>query len=852
MNVILLRASRNFFLRHPWQLGLAITGIALAVAVVVSIDLVRSSAERSFEQSTEAVVGKATHRIVAGPSGLDENLYTRLRVEYGVRDIAPLIEGYVTVENEQKRETLTLLGIDPFAERTFRDYARFDSLQDENKGSILVPMLTEANTILLDSTTAARLGVAANEQVKLTIGSRHVSVRILGILGNTSSSSIYSLENLMLADIATAQELLGMQGRLSRIDVVLTDGDIASEGYLKSILPKDVALFPAATRTESVKQMTRAFHTNLSALSLLALLVGMFLIYNTMTFMVMQRRPLLGRLRALGTTRQQLFTIIAVEALVIGFVASVIGLLLGIGLAQGLLQVVNRTINELYYVLPDSNLALSPFVMLKAGLLGVMATLLAAIPPALEASNVTPQQALMRSHLERRTRQLLGKASLPGIAAIIIGFFIINLSGKSIGFGFTGIFVIILGFTLLTPMTTVVMMTLLKPVFGRVFGTVGRQACADVVATLSRTAAAVAALMIAIATVIGIGLMVNNFRLSVDHWLQNLLRADMYVAVPGPESSASHSYLDQTFAKAILALPEVREVSNVRRTQIESRTGMTQLVAYGLNDDAYQGFQFKEGKVEEIRMEFEEHDGVIISEPYAYHNELKINDWLELRTDSGYRKFKVLGVYTDYGSDRGVVSLSRRTYERYWKDDRYSGLGIYTVAGTDMALLRTKVQALAPDQNLWLQDRSKILQASLEVFDNTFVITEILRVLAAIIAFIGVFSALMALQLERTQEHGLLRAIGFLPAQVRTLIITETGLLGLVAGVLAIPVGCMITALLIIVINRRSFGWTMDLQFSPEIILQGIILGLLAALLAGIYPAWLMSRTEPAQALRTE
>ncbi|MFT5132981.1 MAG: putative ABC transport system permease protein [Gammaproteobacteria bacterium] len=852
MNVILLRASRNFFLRHPWQLGLAITGIALAVAVVVSIDLVRSSAERSFEQSTEAVVGKATHRIVAGPSGLDENLYTRLRVEYGVRDIAPLIEGYVTVENEQKRETLTLLGIDPFAERTFRDYARFDSLQDENKGSILVPMLTEANTILLDSTTAARLGAAANEQVKLTIGSRHVSVRILGILGNTSSSSIYSLENLMLADIATAQELLGMQGRLSRIDVVLTDGDIASEGYLKSILPKEVALLPAAMRSESVKQMTRAFHTNLSALSLLALLVGMFLIYNTMTFMVMQRRPLLGRLRALGTTRQQLFTIIAVEALVIGFVASVIGLLLGIGLAQGLLQVVNRTINELYYVLPDSNLALSPFVMLKAGLLGVMATLLAAIPPALEASNVTPQQALMRSHLERRTRQLLGKASLPGIAAIIIGFFIINLSGKSIGFGFTGIFVIILGFTLLTPMTTVVMMTLLKPVFGRVFGTLGRQACADVVATLSRTAAAVAALMIAIATVIGIGLMVNNFRLSVDHWLQNLLRADMYVAVPGPESSASHSYLDQTFAKAILALPEVREVSNVRRTQIESRTGMTQLVAYGLNDDAYQGFQFKEGKVEEIRMEFEEHDGVIISEPYAYHNELKINDWLELRTDSGYRKFKVLGVYTDYGSDRGVVSLSRRTYERYWKDDRYSGLGIYTVAGTDMALLRTKVQALAPDQNLWLQDRSKILQASLEVFDNTFVITEILRVLAAIIAFIGVFSALMALQLERTQEHGLLRAIGFLPAQVRTLIITETGLLGLVAGVLAIPVGCMITALLIIVINRRSFGWTMDLQFSPEIILQGIILGLLAALLAGIYPAWLMSRTEPAQALRTE
>jgi len=363
---------------------------------------------------------------------------------------------------------------------------------------------------------------------------------------------------------------------------------------------------------------------------------------------------------------------------------------------------------------------------------------------------------------------------------------------------------------------------------------------------------AIAALMIAIATFIGIGLMVNNFRLSVDQWLQNLLRADMYVAVPGPTSPGSNFYLDKNLADAILALPEVDEVSNVRRVQIESETGLTDLAAYELNEYAYQGFRFKHGVVGEIWPVFEQGDGIIVSEPYAYHHDLQIGDSLQLRTDHGYHQFKVLGVYMDYGSDQGVVSLSRRTYERHWNDDRYSGLGIYTVPGTDMEKLRNKVQQLAPDQNLWLQDRRKILEASLEVFDNTFVITEILRVLAAIIAFVGVFSALMALQLERTQEHGLLRAIGFLPGQLRALIVSETGLLGLVAGVLAIPVGCVITTLLIIVINRRSFGWTMELQFSPDIVVQGIILGLLAALLAGIYPAWKMSRTEPAQALRTE
>jgi putative ABC transport system permease protein len=852
MNTILLRASRNFFLRHPWQLCLTITGVALGVAVVVSIDLVRNNAEHAFVRSTEAIVGKATHRIVAGPSGLDETLYTRLRIEHGIRDIAPVVEGYVIVEREQKRETLTLLGIDPFAERSFRDYAWLDSLQDQDDSGVLIRLLTEANTVLLDSTTAERLGAAENDQMELMVGTRKTSVRILGILATSSSTSVHSLENLILADIATAQELLGMPGRLTRIDVVLPDDHILIERRLRTMLPTDVELLPAAARNESVKQMTRAFHSNLTALSLLALLVGMFLIFNTMTFMVMQRRSLMGSLRALGTTQQQLFTIIAVEALVIGVVASVIGLLLGVGLAQGLLQVVNRTINELYFLLPDSNLTLSAIVMLKGGLLGVMGTLLAAIPPALEASSVTPRQALTRSHLEGRTRQLVNKASLAGVVATGIGVIIINFSGRSIGFGFAGIFVIIVGFTLLTPITTVVLMALLKPVLGKMFGIVGRLASQSVVASLSRTAAAIAALMIAIATVIGIGLMVNNFRLSVDQWLQNLLRADMYVAVPSPTSPGSNFYLDKNLADAILALPEVDEVSNVRRVQIESKTGLTNLAAYELNEYAYQGFHFKHGDAGQIWPVFEQGDGVIVSEPYAYHHAVQIGDSLQLRTDHGYHQFKVLGVYMDYGSDQGVVSLSRRTYERHWNDDRYSGLGIYTVPGTDMEKLRNKVQQLAPDQNLWLQDRRKILEASLEVFDNTFVITEILRVLAAIIAFVGVFSALMALQLERTQEHGLLRAIGFLPGQLRVLIVSETGLLGLVAGVLAIPVGCVITTLLIIVINRRSFGWTMELQFSPDIVVQGIILGLFAALLAGIYPAWKMSRTEPAKALRTE
>ncbi|MCY4211422.1 MAG: FtsX-like permease family protein [Gammaproteobacteria bacterium] len=853
---LLLRSSRRFFLRHPWQAGLAITGIALAVAVVVAVDLVNSSARQAFAHSTETVVGKATHRIVGGPNGLDDRLYTRLRVEHGLHNSAPVIEARVTLEKNAQREVVALLGLDPFAERTFRAYAWFDNLQQAAGEGVLVPLLTQSNTVVLDGATANRLGLEPNDNAYLVTGGRRIPVRVTGILARTAAGASPGISlrpgNLLLADLATAQEVLGMPGRLNRIDVVLEDGDDDAQTRLQALLPPDAALLPTATRTRSLKQLTAAFHTNLTALSLLALLVGMFLIYNTMTFMVMQRRPLLGRLRALGATRRQLAGLIAMEALLLGLAATAAGLVFGVALAQGLLQVVNRTINEVYDLLTDANLALSHYSLLKAALLGMAGTLLATVPALLEATRVTPGQALLRSHLEASSRRLALPAALAGGVALAVGAAVIRLSGSSIGLGFLGIFIIILAMTLLIPVATVALMAAVKPFIGQGFGISGRYACQSVTASLSRTAAALAALMIAIATVIGIGLMVNNFRLSVERWLQQTLRADMYVSLPATGTTASGHALDAALAAAILALPEVQALSSVRRVHIEAAHGRTELAAYGLSEVSWAGFHFKQGDADRIWPLFQQEDTVIVSEPYAWRHQVQPGEVLELRTAQGYWPFRVLGVYQDYGSDQGVVSLSRHTYQRHWHDDHYSGFGIYTYPETDLETLRRQVQQLAPQRDLWLQDRSRILQEALAVFDNTFVVTDILRALAAIIAFIGVFSALLALQLERSREHALLRAMGFLPGQIRGLIMSETGLLGLVAGLLAMPVGCLITALLILVINRRAFGWSMELQFSTEVILHGLSLGLVAALLAGIYPAWKIARAQPAEALRRE
>ncbi len=242
----------------------------------------------------------------------------------------------------------------------------------------------------------------------------------------------------------------------------------------------------------------------------------------------------------------------------------------------------------------------------------------------------------------------------------------------------------------------------------------------------------------------------------------------------------------------------------------------------------------------------------MVSEPYAYRHDVGVGDKIKLRTDNGERAFTVVGVYYDYGSDEGRVTLSRRTYNRHWRDRAITSMGIYARADADVAEIEARLRDVAAGQELHIRSNASLRQASLEVFDRTFAITAVLRLLVTIVAFVGVLSALAALQLERARELAILRVNGLTPRQLWQLVTAETGLMGLCAGVLALPLGIGMALALILVINRRSFGWTMQVSLDPAILAQGLLLALLAALLAGLYPAFKMARTPPALALREE
>ena len=663
----------------------------------------------------------------------------------------------------------------------------------------------------------------------------------------------------MVLDVASAQEILGRVGRLSHVDLILPEG-AAGEALLARIraaLPAGAEIAATGSRARTTRQMTRAFRLNLTALSLLALVCGLFLIYNAITFSVVQRRTLLGMLRALGVTRRQVFALVLGEAALVAAVGTAAGLALGVVLGRGMVDLVTRSLNDLYFVVSVRDLAVAPLSLAKGALLGFGATLAAAAVPAWEAATVPPRAALVRSQLEGGVRRSLPRVTAGAVALLALGGVLLLLPSRALLPAFAGLFAVILGFACLAPLATVGLMRALGPAAGRLFGILGTMAARGVVASLSRTAVAIAALAVAVSVTVGVGVMVDSFRATVERWLASALSADVYVSPAGGAGGAASfdsAPLPPELEARFAAVPGVAAVHTVRRAEV-GRAGdePTRLVAIELDRAGLDRLEITAGDRDAAWRSFSTAGGLLVSEPYAYHRRLAVGDRVELPTPAGPRRFPVAAIYASYASDRGVALLDRRTFERVWGDRSLSGLSVTLQSGATAEAVIPRLRAAAGDGlELVFQSSRALRQASLEIFDRTFLITGVLRLLAGLVAFIGVVSALMALQLERARELGVLRANGMTPRQVWRLVTAQTGLMGLAAGLLSLPVGLVLAAVMIYIVNRRSFGWSLHMTVDPAILAEALLLALAAALLAGLYPAWRMSRTPPAVALREE
>ena len=924
---MLARSSRRYLFRHPWLTALSLVGVALGVAVVVAVDLANASATRAFRLSSESLTGRATHVVVGGPGGVPGELYAELAVARGLT-AAPVVEGFARPLADSSR-VLQILGVDLFAEADFRPF-----IADRDGAGVDLPgLLVTPGGALLSKRTAGELGVAPGDSLPLRVDGRAETAVVLGVLAPEDDRSEAALQNLLVVDVATAQEWAGERGmgdeggrdeglasapeasggttapslptgsplplgegqgegigdrgastespspqpsppaggegvsylspeasgeeaapsanRLTRIDLLIPDdaGGEAALAEVRGALPPGLEVRPASQQADALETMTAAFRLNLTALSLLALVVGLFLIYNTVTFSVVQRRPLLGTYRALGVTRREVFGLVIGEAVVVGAVGTALGLALGIALGTGLVRLVTQTIGDLYFVVRVRDLSLDPWSLAKGVALGLGASVLGALGPGWEAARVAPASALRRSQQEDALARRAGPLALAGLAtaAAGVGVFLIP---SGVALAYVGLLLVIVGAALAAPWATRIFSGVASPLMSKLFGPVGRMAARGVTASLSRTAVAVAALAVAVASTVGVGVMVSSFRATVQDWLGSILQADVYIQPPATVFRRGGGTLDPAVEADLRALPGVARADGVRSQQLSTDLGPIDLVVTDIDGQRAGIYRYKEGTASGVQAAAAG-GAVAVSEPFAFRFGVGAGDTLRLPTDRGERAFAIAGVYYDYGNDLGVVLMDEKSFVANYRDPGLSGIALTAASGVDVDDLVQRAQAAAEGrQDLVVRSNRALREASLEIFDQTFVVTNVLRLLAVLVAFVGVLSALMALQLERKRELAMLRAQGMTRREVARMVTAQTGLMGLWAGALALPLGLALAAVLVFVVNVRSFGWTLAFTVDPWILVQAVVLAVVAALLAGAYPAWAMGRADPSLAMR--
>jgi putative ABC transport system permease protein len=849
MKKILFKSGINYSLKNPWQTFLSVVGIALGVAVVIAIDIANQSAFTAFNLSMESVSGKATHQIIGNPPGIPDSIFTKIRNNIGIRKSAPVIEKFVKYKGKQSR-IFTLIGIDALYEEPFRNYTgKFSAINGFN----LASFMTTKGGVVLSEGTAKNLGLKIGNSFNFEIDGKPKQAILIATIKPESKNQQKIIENIMITDISNAQEFVNYGNFITRIDLIIDKDTSRTLAAINQQLPKSVRIQKSETRSETGRQMTESFRINLTAMSLLALIVGMFLIYNTMTFSVVQRQKLIGLQRSIGVTKKEIFTLIMLEALTVGIIGTILGIFAGIILGNGIINLVTKTINDMYFVLQVQKITISPESILKGIALGLSATLLSAYKPASDATNVPPRAIMTRSQSESDLTKNSNKYLLYSIFFILAGALILLIDSKSIYFSYLGIAPIIIGFALITPAFLIYSMKLISPIMKFLFGSIGKMASRGISTQLSRTTIAVAALSIAVSAAIGVGTMVSSFRHTVVDWLNMRLKADVYASVPTMVSRFNDGSFNIAIADSIRKMPGVKAMNYYRENQINDNGTIKHILAAKVQNFNYESFKDNKTPNKVLWDEFNNKEGVFVSEAYSFKNRTKIGDRITLPTNSGVNNFKVIGIFIDFSSDIGLIMIHLPTYQKYFNDSLLSGLAVFVKDRKQIDTVMNRMRIIAgEDTEFIVRSNRMLIDSSVEIFDRTFLITNVLQLLAIIVSFIGILSALMALQLEKARELGVLRAIGMLPSQLWKMVIIQTGIMGLIAGVLAVPLGNILAYILIHIINHRSFGWTIEYFFKAEYAVQGIIISILAAILAGIYPAYKMSKTSPSNALRQE
>lgn len=845
---------KNITLRHlRLQQGrtfLCVVGIALGVSVFVSVQIAIHTAVESFNDTVDHVSGKANLQVTSSGRGFPEETFLKVKKVPGIKAATPAIQ-YISKFDEPIGEPLYLLGIDVFTDRPFREYQFYQSTEED------LLFLKEPNAIALTEKLAGRHQLKKGDQITLILGSKKVSFTITNLLKMEGPAK--SLEgNFGLIDIALAQEVLEKVGLIDRIDL-MTDHSTpleVVERELKRVIPPGTEVRRSDTRSGQIEKMVSAFHLNLTALSFVSLIVGMFLIYNAISISVIQRRREIGILRSIGLTRSQVLLLFISEAGLIGLLGSLMGIGMGIGLAKLMLYFVSRTITALYILVKTEHLSIAPSILMGGFGLGMFASILSSLGPAKEASEVSPREAMALGTLETKVKMRLKLFNPIGIGLLALSLLFAlqkPIYHRPI-FGFLAALFIVVGVSFMIPSLTAFLNRLLSPLLHFLFGVEGTLAGRYVQDSMARTVITIAALMTALSMLVSISIMILSFRKTVDLWVEQSINGDVFI-FPGSYSITGYSaLLPAEVSRDLPSLPGVKAVDSFRALEVEYQ-GQPALIA-SVDGEVFlnmKTIRFTKGNPQAILKQFAAGQSILITESFSLRHQVKAGDWIKLNTPKGEKNFLVSGVFYDYSTDWGMVLVEKKLFQSLWNDETFHSAGIYLKEGVSQEAFKEIVrERYSKPYRLFVVSHRELRNEVLRIFDQTFAITYALEFIAIIVAILGIINSLNALIIERQRDIGILRAMGGFRKQVEKITLIEAGMIGFFSHILGLLCGLILSVLLIYVINKQSFGWTIQFSIPLQSLVESWLIVMITSLGAGLIPARRAARMNTVESLRME
>lgn len=879
------RLFRRFILRNlaaeKTRTAVAVLGIALGVAVMIAIRMANRSVTHSFRTAVESVAGEASLQVTGVAGEFDELLLRDLGWLREFGSVSPVVETYVMHVKESpdppagspgfnRGELLHLLGVDILQDLPVRQYRLLRTSREDRDPTAMefLELLVDSEAIVLTEKFARRHGLEVGDRIGLAFGSTRKELTIRGLLLDQGPARALD-GNFAVMDIAAAQWACDRLGLLDRVDVKLKP-DLDPDEAMRRIaarLPAELTVRSPNDRYGRMETMISAFQFNLTALSAIALVVGLFLIYNTIAISVAARREEIGMLQAVGSGRWMVLALFLGEALLIGSVGTVLGLALGRWFASWTVVATAQTV-ETFYIAEAAEISARKLSLgweeigIAVGL-GLPLSLIAAAVPALQAAAVSPIEVIrgagemLRSF--RPPRKHLAIAA--GLAAA--GWAVTRLdpvAGRPV-FGFVAELLFMLAGAMLVPATLwIVCLALKRFISGWLprLKVESQLAGSNLLGAIPQVSISVAALGVSLAMMVAISVMVGSFRDTVVYWLDTTLRADLWVKPTMLDSSVAEARMAPDAVAAIRSDRDVAAIGWFTARQVPygdrfirlSTTELDQILEHGR-------LLFKspaDGTVAARRAIGS--DGVLVSESLSLYFKKGPGDKILLPTARSEHAFTVAAVYYDYASNQGTVLMDASTYVRHFTRDPSaapSSMAIHLRDGADAEEVRRRlVHEVGDRQELYFVTNDDVRREAMRVFDSTFTITYALQLIAILVAGLGVGSTLITLIHRRKREIALLSLLGATVRQVRRMIVIEAVLIAAVSQLIGIAVGIVLAAVLVYVINVQSFGWTIQFHLPLAFLLQSTLLILAATALCGLYPAVRAARVDALQTVREE